>query len=63
MFLLFLSELESKFNGPGLLNPIHDETSRDRLKSAPYLKLKNSKMTSKYQSIGEFGTFYDTKYF
>ena len=33
-------------------------TSRDRPTSAPYLLLKNSKKTSKCQSIGEFGTFY-----
>ena len=30
-------------------------TSRDRPKSAPYLRLKNSKRTSECQSIGEFG--------
>ena len=29
--------------------------------SAPYLRLKNSKRTSKYQSIGELGTFYEKK--
>ena len=28
---------------------------------APYLRLKNSKTTSKCQSIGEFGTFYEKK--
>ena len=32
------------------------ETSRDRPKSAPYLRLKNTKRTSKCQSIGELGT-------
>ena len=32
------------------------QTSRDRPKSAPYLRLKNSKKTSKCQSIGELGT-------
>ena len=31
-------------------------TSRDRPKSAPYLRLKNSKRTSICQSIGELGT-------
>ena len=31
-------------------------TSRDRPKSAPYLRLKNTKRTSKCQSIGELGT-------
>ena len=31
-------------------------TSRDRPKSAPYLRLKNSKRTSRYQNIGELGT-------
>ena len=36
---------------PGL-----SETSRDRPNSAPYLRLKNSKRTSKCQSIGELGT-------
>ena len=36
-----------------------NETSRDRPKSAPYLRLKNSKRTSKCQSIGEFGTFHE----
>ena len=40
-------------------NPI---TSRDRPKSAPYLRLKNSKRTSKCQSIGEFGTFYEKRF-
>ena len=30
--------------------------SRDRSKSAPYLRLKNTKSTSKCQSIGELGT-------
>ena len=37
------------------------KTSRDRPKSAPYLRLKNSKKTSKCQSIGELGTFYEKK--
>ena len=32
------------------------KTSRDRPKSAPYLRLKNSKRTSICQSIGELGT-------
>ena len=32
------------------------EASRDRPKSAPYLRLKNTKRTSKCQSIGELGT-------
>ena len=32
------------------------QTSRDRPKSAPYLRLKNTKRTSKCQSIGELGT-------
>ena len=32
------------------------ETSRDRPKSAPYLRLKNTKRTFKCQSIGELGT-------
>ena len=32
------------------------QTSRERPKSAPYLRLKNSKRTSKCQSIGEWGT-------
>ena len=31
-------------------------TSRDRPKSAPYLRLKNTRRTSKCQSIGELGT-------
>ena len=31
-------------------------TSRERPKSAPYLRLKNSRRTSKCQSIGELGT-------
>ena len=30
---------------------------------APYLRLKNSKRTSKCQSIGEFRTFYENKAF
>ena len=34
----------------------HLETSRDRPKSASYIRLKNSKRTSKCQSIGEYGT-------
>ena len=33
-------------------------TSRERPKSAPYLRLKNSKRTSKCQSIGELGTLF-----
>ena len=33
------------------------QTSRDRPKAAPYLRLKNSKTTSKCQSICELGTF------
>ena len=37
------------------------KTSRDRPKSAPYLRLKNSKKTSKCQIIGELGTFYEKK--
>ena len=37
------------------------ETSRGRPKWAPYLRLKNNKRTSKCQSIGEFGTFYEKK--
>ena len=36
--------------------PKKNETSRDRPKSAPYLRLKNSKRTSICQSIGELGT-------
>ena len=44
----------------GLLNQINllilIITSRDRPKSAPYLRLKYSKKTSKCQSIGELGT-------
>ena len=36
-------------------------TSRDRPKSAPYLRLKNSKRTSKCQSIGE--NFYEKNFF
>ena len=32
------------------------ETSQERPKSAPYLRLKNSKRTSKCQSIDELGT-------
>ena len=38
------------------LNPKTEETTRERPKSAPYLRLKNSKRTSKYQTIGELGT-------
>ena len=34
------------------------KTSRDRPNSAPYLRLKNSKRTSKCQSIGELGTLF-----
>ena len=34
----------------------HILTSRDRPKSAPYLRLKNTKRTSKCQSIGELET-------
>ena len=37
-------------------------TSRDRPKSAPYLRLKNSRRTSKCQSIGESGPFYEKKF-
>ena len=36
--------------------PKKNETSRDRPKSAPYLRLKNTKRTSICQSIGELGT-------
>ena len=32
---------------------------RDRPKSAPYLRLKNSKRNSKCKSIVDFGTFYE----
>ena len=32
------------------------QTSRERHNSAPYLRLKNTKRTSKCQSIGELGT-------
>ena len=39
----------------------HSLTSRDRPKSAPYLRLKNSKRTSKCQTIGELGTLYGKK--
>ena len=35
---------------------MQSETSRDRPKSAPYLRLKNSKRISICQSIGELGT-------
>ena len=35
------------------------QTSRERPKSAPYLRLKNSKSTSKCQRIGELGHFYE----
>ena len=38
-------------------------TSRHRPKSAPYLRLKNSKMTSIWQSIGELGTLLWKKIF
>ena len=38
-------------------------TSRERPKSAPYLRLKNSKRTSKRQSIGELGTLLWKKFF
>ena len=38
-------------------------TSRDRPKSAPYLRLKNSKRTSICQSIGELGTLLWNKFF
>ena len=34
-------------------------TSRERPKSVPYLRLKNSKRTSKCRSIGELGPFYE----
>ena len=37
-------------------NVSRSQTSRDRPKTAPYLKIKNSKKTSKCQSIGELGT-------
>ena len=38
------------------LTSLNKQTSRERPKSAPYLRLKNSKRTSKCQSIGELGT-------
>ena len=34
------------------------ETSRERPKSASYPRLKNSKRTSKFQSIGELGPLF-----
>ena len=43
------------------LQVVFKKTSRDRPKSAPHLRLKNSKRTSICQSIGEFGTFYEKK--
>ena len=46
-----------KFRRKELFWSFHvDWTSRERPKSAPYLRLKNSKRTSKCQSIGELGT-------
>ena len=41
----------------GLQMPWKPLTSRDRPKSAPHLRLKNSKRTSKCQSFGDLGTF------
>ena len=40
----------------GNILPGKVETSREPPKSAPYLRLKNSKRSSKCQSIGELGT-------
>ena len=37
--------------------------SRERSKSAPYLRLKNTKRTSKCQAIGELGTVLLKKFF
>ena len=37
------------------------QTSRGRPKPAPYLRHKNSKRTSKCQSIGELGTLFMKK--
>ena len=46
-------QTEQKFRG---IRDCLKETSRERLKSAPYLRLKNSKRTSKCQSILFYGT-------
>ena len=59
MYIENISEEKWAFLTSNLLLNI---TSRDRPKSAPYLRLKNSKRTSKCQSIGEFGTFYEKKF-
>ena len=37
-------------------------TNRDRLKSAPLLRLKDSTRTTKCQSIGQFGTFHEINF-
>ena len=42
-----------------LTSPEIGGTSRDHPMWAPYLRLKNSKRTSKCQSFGELGTFYE----
>ena len=45
------------------MNLIQFQTRRERPKSAPYLRLKDSKRTSKCQSIGELGTPFMKKKF
>ena len=56
-------QLTNKLTTCSLWKQPSKETSWDRPTSAPYLRLKNSKRTSKCQSIGEFRTFYEKKFF
>ena len=60
LHLMFI-EITIVFGG-NVANLQRIQTRRDRPKSAPYLRLKNSKRTSKCQNIGEFGTFYEKKF-
>ena len=44
---------------PRACHVLSEQAGTGPLKSAPYLRLKNSKRTSKCRSSGEFGTFYE----
>ena len=56
---LYSDSFEKNIGGCVLRKPNIRQTSRERSKSAPNLRLKNSKRTSKCQSIGELGTLWD----
>ena len=59
IIVILLSKMLTKLNDVLNSQPERCLTSRDRPKSAP--NLKNRKRTSKCQSIGELGTFYEKK--